>query len=89
MILRKCDKCGSLERPTVKSNDIGTGSEDWFYIRTTVTGSHVYIQNHLCKPCANKLKISRKNSRPTIEARLLEILEEIAEDAVENCEGCE
>jgi predicted RNA-binding Zn-ribbon protein involved in translation (DUF1610 family) len=77
MYIIKCDKCGKLSAP--KEN---TWTNDgWESIGYNITGRNT-VYKHLCPNCKELLKIPEANASKYVGDNLIEILSEIAREAV-------
>lgn len=81
MIIHKCDRCGktSEQKKGVQAKLPG----DWFKIRFNVSGYGVLSSHYeICSDCRIALKIPEKDPDTHVGDQLIEIIEEIAQDAV-------
>lgn len=79
MIVLKCDKCGRLSEPSEKEY----GIKGFVRIRLNI-GSYGGTIRHLCDECRKKLGLPEEKAEDAIGERLIDILSEIACDAVEH-----
>ena len=88
MIIHQCDRCDKRREVQIKGKQSHTPT-GWISIATRGGYGH-NTEYELCPACAKALKLpdDPQDRNKAIDARLLEILEEIAQTAVEECPGC-
>ena len=85
MIIHKCDKCGCLSEQ--KKGESSSTPNQWIVIRYDTTtyssGQSMRWRNYeLCPNCQTGLNIPGEEINKNVGERLLEILAEIAHEAV-------
>ncbi len=84
MIIHKCDKCGCLSEQ--KKGQSASPPEGWTTIRFDNGAYQVrYVYYELCPACQKALNIpdEYKKAIPSIGENLLDILSEIAKEAIQ------
>lgn len=83
MHIYKCDGCERISEPTrLKSTPKEWGLVSFYY---TFRGSCRLVDHHFCQACSKRLRITQQECDEQSQAdRLLGILTDIADEAVEN-----
>ena len=76
----KCDKCGAIGE---NFNSYFARPSDWFSIKY-ILDHYIGIEYEFCPPCGALLGLTKEKPQFTTGEQLLELIEEVARNAVAN-----